>query len=122
MPAIDGGEADRLPLERMWYRPTLELNGIWGGYTGAGGKTIVPTDAHAKISFRLVAAQEPAEVSAAVRAWLEDGLPPGVTCPAEDCNYRFGVIRVLSGQDCSLQQNLGGVDLDGDGKIEWARS
>lgn len=50
------------------------------------------------------------------------GLPPGTTCAKEDCNYRFGVVRVLSGQDCTIQQNLGGVDLDGDGKIEWARS
>ena len=73
------GEAGWSTLERVWVRPTAELNGIWGGYTGAGGKTIVPTDAHAKISFRLVADQEPAEVSAAVRTWLADGLPPGVT-------------------------------------------
>lgn len=50
------------------------------------------------------------------------GLPAGVTCAKEDCRYRFGVIRILSGSDCSIQQNLGGKDLDGDGKVEWARS
>jgi hypothetical protein len=50
------------------------------------------------------------------------GLPDGVVCAKEDCNYRFGIIRILSGSDCSIQQNLGGTDLDGDGKIEWARS
>ena len=73
------GEAGWSTLERVWVRPTAELNGIWGGYTGAGGKTIVPTDAHAKISFRLVADQVPSEVVAAVRAWVEDGLPAGIT-------------------------------------------
>jgi hypothetical protein len=50
------------------------------------------------------------------------GLPAGVVCAKEDCNYRFGIIRILSGADCSIQQNLGGTDLDGDGQVEWARS
>ena len=59
------GEAGFSTLERIWARPTAEVNGMWGGYTGPGGKTIVPREAHAKLSFRLVADQEPAEVAAA---------------------------------------------------------
>src|SRR6202012_324134 len=59
------GEQGFSPLERIVARPTAEVNGIWGGYMGAGGKTIVPSDAHAKVSFRLVAAQQPAKIRAA---------------------------------------------------------
>ena len=53
-------------LERVWARPTAEVNGMWGGHTGPGPKTIVPRQAHAKLSFRLVANQDPAEVLAAL--------------------------------------------------------
>jgi len=77
-PALAGGERERLPLERMWYRPTLEVNGIWGGYQGPGHKTIVPAWAKAKLSARLVAGQEPAHVRRVVQAHLERVAPPGV--------------------------------------------
>ncbi|MGI8698193.1 MAG: dipeptidase [Mycobacteriales bacterium] len=73
------GEAGYSTLERIWARPTAEVNGMWGGYTGPGHKTIVPTDAHAKVSFRLVADQEPADVQAAVRAYVERAVPAGIT-------------------------------------------
>ena len=56
------GEAGHTTLERIWARPTAEVNGLWGGHTGPGGKTIIPKAAHAKLSFRLVADQEPAKV------------------------------------------------------------
>jgi acetylornithine deacetylase/succinyl-diaminopimelate desuccinylase-like protein len=72
------GEAGFSTLERVWARPTAEINGMWGGYTGPGGKTIVPSAAHAKLSFRLVAHQEPADVIAALRRYVADRTPPGI--------------------------------------------
>ncbi|MCP2336458.1 dipeptidase [Actinomadura rupiterrae] len=71
------GEAGYTTLERIWARPTAEINGMWGGHTGPGGKTIVPREAHAKISFRLVAGQEPAKVRDAFGAWIEANAPAG---------------------------------------------
>jgi acetylornithine deacetylase/succinyl-diaminopimelate desuccinylase-like protein len=73
------GEAGFTTLERIWARPTAEVNGVWGGYTGPGHKTIVPTDAHAKLSFRLVADQKPLEVQAAVKQYFAERTPPGIT-------------------------------------------
>ena len=72
------GEAGYGTLERVWTRPTAELNGMWGGHTGPGGKTIVPAEAHAKLSFRLVANQEPADVIAGLRQYVREHTPPGV--------------------------------------------
>jgi acetylornithine deacetylase/succinyl-diaminopimelate desuccinylase-like protein len=77
------GEAGFSTLERIWARPTAEVNGFWGGYTGPGGKTIIPSEAHAKLSFRLVAGQDPADVRPAFEAWLtmlrdEGTIPAGI--------------------------------------------
>ncbi len=73
------GEAGYSTLERIWIRPTAEINGIWGGYTGPGNKTIVPTDAWAKLSFRLVGRQDPATVQRLVGEFLLAAAGPGVT-------------------------------------------
>lgn len=73
------GEAGYSTLERIGMRPTAEINGIWGGYTGPGPKTIIPTDAYAKVSFRLVGRQQPADVIAAVEAFVTSTARPGVT-------------------------------------------
>ena len=77
------GEQGFSTLERIWARPTAEINGMWGGHTGPGNKTIIPRAAHAKISFRLVADQDPADVAAAFReyvaAWTPDGLTAEIT-------------------------------------------
>jgi acetylornithine deacetylase/succinyl-diaminopimelate desuccinylase-like protein len=72
------GEADYTTLERIWARPTAEVNGIWGGHTGPGPKTIIPRDAHAKISFRLVADQEPARVLESLREYVRANTPDGM--------------------------------------------
>ncbi|MDP3264534.1 MAG: M20/M25/M40 family metallo-hydrolase [Tabrizicola sp.] len=73
--SVPAGEQDRTPLELIWSRPTAEVNGIWGGYTGAGFKTVLPAEAHAKVSFRLVSTQDPAKILPAFRAWAEAQLP-----------------------------------------------
>jgi acetylornithine deacetylase/succinyl-diaminopimelate desuccinylase-like protein len=72
------GEAGYSTLERIWARPTAEVNGMWGGHTGRGGKTIIPAEAHAKLSFRLVARQEPTEIIAGLRQYVRDRTPAGV--------------------------------------------
>jgi acetylornithine deacetylase/succinyl-diaminopimelate desuccinylase-like protein len=84
------GEAGYGTLERVWARPTAEVNGMWGGHTGAGGKTIVPARANAKLSFRLVANQEPAEVIAGLRQYVAEHTPPGIeaTVTAESGGVR----------------------------------
>ncbi|MGW5864342.1 dipeptidase [Streptomyces sp. NPDC055239] len=73
------GEAGHTTLERIWARPTAEVNGIGGGYQGPGGKTIVPSSAFLKLSFRLVAGQDPDRVEEAVRTWVADQLPNGIS-------------------------------------------
>jgi acetylornithine deacetylase/succinyl-diaminopimelate desuccinylase-like protein len=72
------GEKGFSTLERVWARPTAEINGAWGGHTGPGHKTVVPADAHAKVSFRLVADQDPGEVERQMRAWLAERVPEGI--------------------------------------------
>ena len=72
------GEKGYTTLERVWARPTAEVNGMWGGHTGPGRKTIVPREAHAKVSFRLVAGQDPAKVQESLRTWVERNTPPGI--------------------------------------------
>jgi acetylornithine deacetylase/succinyl-diaminopimelate desuccinylase-like protein len=72
------GEANYSTLERIWARPTAEVNGVWGGHTGPGPKTIIPRDAHAKISFRLVADQEPARVLESLREYVRANTPDGI--------------------------------------------
>lgn len=73
------GEKARSVLEQTRARPTCEINGIWGGYTGEGFKTVIPAKAHAKISFRLVSGMNPDKIRAAFRAHVEARLPPDAT-------------------------------------------
>ena len=71
------GEPGYTTLERQWTRPTLDVNGLWGGYQGPGQKTVIPCEAHAKITCRLVPDQDPDTVTMRVRRHLEAHLPPG---------------------------------------------
>jgi len=77
------GEAGYSTLERIWARPTAEVHGIWGGYTGPGSKTIIPTDAHVKLSFRLVAGQQPKAIGDAVRRFVAAHTPPGIVAEVD---------------------------------------
>jgi acetylornithine deacetylase/succinyl-diaminopimelate desuccinylase-like protein len=72
------GERERSPLEVLWSRPTCEVNGIIGGYTGEGTKTVLPARASAKITFRLVGKQNPERILEAFRAFVTSRLPPDV--------------------------------------------
>lgn len=73
--SVPAGEQDRTPLEMIWSRPTCEVNGIWGGYTGDGFKTVLPSEAHTKLSFRLVGQQDPAKIHAALVTYVNARLP-----------------------------------------------
>ena len=63
--------------ERLWARPTADINGIWGGYTAAGSKTVIASEASAKVSFRLVPGQDPDEIYAQFQQFVRDRLPAG---------------------------------------------
>jgi len=71
------GEPGYTTLERQWTRPTIEVNGMWGGYQGPGQKTVIPSEAHAKITCRLVPDQNPETTAGRVRQHLESHVPPG---------------------------------------------
>ncbi len=80
--ADPAGEQGRSALEMIWSRPTCEVNGIWGGYIGEGFKTVLPSQAHAKISFRLVGQQDPHKLRESFRAYVQSMVPA-------DCTVRF---------------------------------
>lgn len=78
VPALGGGEEGFRPLERIWARPTLDVNGFLSGYTGEGSKTIIPARAMAKVSMRLVPDQDPDEIIALFEAHVRAIAPRGV--------------------------------------------
>lgn len=99
---VPAGEQDRSVLEMIWSRPTCEVNGITGGYTGDGFKTVLPSKASAKISFRLVGTQSPLAIRKSFRAMVEDMLP-------EDCSVEFkdhgaGPASVMSTNDPAFEK------------------
>jgi acetylornithine deacetylase/succinyl-diaminopimelate desuccinylase-like protein len=72
------GEPGYTPLEQCWIRPTLEINGIWGGYSGQGPKTVIPSTAHAKLTCRLVPHQDPALIPSLIQRHVLAHAPKGV--------------------------------------------
>ncbi|MCX8995635.1 M20/M25/M40 family metallo-hydrolase [Rhizobiaceae bacterium BDR2-2] len=80
--SVPSGEKGRSILELTWARPTAEVNGITGGYTGQGFKTVIPGQASAKVSFRLVGQQDPAKIRESFRAYVRSKLPA-------DCSVAF---------------------------------
>ena len=99
--SLPAGEDGRTVLEMLWSRPTCEVNGIWGGYTGAGFKTVLPAEASAKISFRLVGTQDPIALRKSFRAMVQGMLP-------EDCTVEFkdhgaGPASVMSTEDPAFE-------------------
>lgn len=76
------GETGKTPLEMIWSEPTCEVNGMWSGYTGEGFKTVLPSQASAKISFRLVGQQDPHAIRESFRAMVQGMIP-------SDCKVEF---------------------------------
>ena len=76
------GEKGKSVLEQVWARPTAEVNGIWGGYTGIGTKTVLPSKAHAKFTFRLVGKQNPEKILKAFQKFVKGLIP-------KDCKVEF---------------------------------
>ena len=71
-------ESGYTPLESLWCRPALDVNGIWGGFSGEGSKTVIPSEAHAKVSIRLVPNQEPDVIGDLLEAYVKEIAPPEV--------------------------------------------
>ena len=78
------GESGRTVLERIWSRPTLDVNGIWGGYIGKGAKTVIPSQASAKLSCRLVPDQRADAVLRSLKTYFEKNCPPGCRIELKD--------------------------------------
>jgi acetylornithine deacetylase/succinyl-diaminopimelate desuccinylase-like protein len=100
--AVPAGEAGRSALEMIWARPTCEVNGIWGGYTGDGFKTVLPSKASAKISFRLVGTQDPLRIRESFRTMVRGMLPPD--CRAEFHDHGASPASVMSTEDPAFEK------------------
>ena len=88
----DWGVDEYTIIERTSARPTLDVNGIWGGYMEPGAKTVLPSAAHAKISMRLVPDQEPAEITQLITNYLQEVAPPSVTVRVSDLHGGAGAM------------------------------
>jgi len=93
------GEMGRSLLEQVWARPTCEINGVWSGYTGDGFKTVIPARASAKLSFRLVAGQDPHHIRQLFRDYVRSLLPP-------DCTVAFKAYAAAPAQAMPLDGAL----------------
>src|SRR5690606_36179796 len=104
------GEAGRSVLEQLWARPTCEINGMSGGYTGDGFKTVIPAKASAKISFRLVSKQNPEKIRAAFRTHVESLLPPD--CTVKFTSHGASPASTVPADGAFLRQALAGLSAE----------
>lgn len=129
--SVPAGEQNRSVLEQLWARPTCEINGMMGGYTGDGFKTVIPAKASAKISFRLVSGQNPEKIRAAFRAHVESMLPadctvkftahggsPAITVPADGQFLRQALAGLSDewGKQAAITGSGGSIPVAGDFK------
>lgn len=111
------GEARYSTLERLWMRPTLDVNGMWGGYTGAGSKTVIPNEAFAKVTMRLVPGQDPQSAKQSVLDHLKAHLPTYATMDIYGDRGQGGAYAVppkhplLEAAVAALEQTTGEVPL-----------
>lgn len=106
------GEKGLPALVRLWARPTADINGIWGGYTGSGAKTVIAAEAHAKVSFRLVPDQDPGEVIASFQRFIAERIPPGVTASYESLTAAAAIVvpresRFVAAAERALREEFG---------------
>ena len=113
--SVPAGEKGYSVLEQAWARPTAEINGIWGGYTGEGFKTVIPAEAHAKISFRLVGDQDPDQVWAAFEDHVRSRLPADCEAAFETRGPGSPAVSVAS-DSAPLTATRGALD------SEWGKS
>jgi acetylornithine deacetylase/succinyl-diaminopimelate desuccinylase-like protein len=99
--SVPAGEQDRTPIEMIWSRPTCDVNGIWGGYAGEGFKTVLPSKASAKVSFRLVGEQDPHKIRASFRQMVQDALP--ADCTVEFKSHGAGQASVTETTDPAFE-------------------
>src|SRR5438552_9011060 len=92
------GEEGYTTLERIWARPTLDVNGIWGGFTGEGAKTVLPSKAHAKISMRLVPSQEPDKIEKLFIDYIKKITPETVKVKVKGLHHGKAVITPIDSQ------------------------
>jgi acetylornithine deacetylase/succinyl-diaminopimelate desuccinylase-like protein len=126
---LPAGEKGRSVLEQIWSRPTCEINGVTGGYTGDGFKTVIPSKASAKISFRLVSKQDPARIREAFRAHVrarvpadcsvtfkEHGGSPAVAVPADSTFVRQAMAALTDewGKEAAIVGSGGSIPVAGD--------
>ncbi|GGA13636.1 M20/M25/M40 family metallo-hydrolase [Neptunicoccus cionae] len=95
--AKPSGEAGYSSLERLWMRPTVDVNGMWGGYIGAGSKTVIPNEAFAKLTMRLVPGQDPQSAKEAVINHLRANLPATATLEISGERGQGGAYAVPAG-------------------------
>ncbi|MBS3904534.1 MAG: dipeptidase [Simkania sp.] len=98
-----GGESGYTLLESSWVRPTVEINGMSGGYTGKGFKTVIPSEAYAKISCRLVPNQDPDTIGKLLAEYIRGKLPQGFHCEIE---VHSGGLPVRTSAQSSLAQTV----------------
>jgi acetylornithine deacetylase/succinyl-diaminopimelate desuccinylase-like protein len=112
--SIPAGEKGRSVLEQVWARPSFEVSGISGGYAGEGFKAVIPAEANAKISFRLVEGQDPDKIAAAFRAHVSAMIP--ADCSVEFRNHGTSSATVMPVDSPLLTKTLGALE------DEWGRS
>jgi acetylornithine deacetylase/succinyl-diaminopimelate desuccinylase-like protein len=116
--SIPAGEKGRSVQEQIWSRPTCEVNGIVGGYTGEGFKTVIPAKASAKVSFRLVEGQDPTAIRAAFRAHVKARIP--ADCSVDFREHGGSPALVLPADSPMLQASLGALAAEWGGEAAVA--